>query len=270
MHSLLSFWKEPDSRLYFKKIYQKSSRFANWEPARRIELGDYGTLNKRTGEFLKDGSIFSHPATKEHAAKLTRRDWATDSIQEYISFEASRLQFESGPEIDVSGLAAAEVALRYRFKGGRGAILVMHRPHPKTLEGDLKNLPAIPNKHIVTSVVDCPDYYMFLSHKEVGDVSLILRASAPAVPGVAAGGKVGGGWQHIGLGGTCKASQPGNEYTPLYETRVWSKLSRLRSDGEDLTAEEGWVPTVPPWKTLDSDGEIGESDSDDDNDGNDD
>lgn len=66
-----------------------------------IQLGDFGTLSKQTGEFLKDGSIFSHPATKEHAAKFTIKGGATDGIQEYISIEASRLHFESGPEMYV-------------------------------------------------------------------------------------------------------------------------------------------------------------------------
>lgn len=32
------FWREPDSRLYIDKIFMKSSRFANWEPACRIEV----------------------------------------------------------------------------------------------------------------------------------------------------------------------------------------------------------------------------------------
>ncbi|KAF4568142.1 hypothetical protein AB1N83_012321 [Pleurotus pulmonarius] len=255
-------WSEPDSRLYIEKIFMKSSRFANWEPACRIEPGDYGTLSKRTGEFLKEGSIFTLPSTAEYAAEhLSIKNGAVDHVQEYVSIEGFRKDFEAGPEeVEIPGIATAVVKTKYQFTGRRGAVLVMHRPQPRSLDGGVKGIPStdLRGKNLVTSVVDCPDYYMFLSQKKAGLVSIVLQASAPAAAGVPAGGGANGGWQRYGIGGTYKASEPGQEYTPLYQTVVWDEFDRLRSapiPDDDDDADEGWVPAIPPWEVLDSDGE---------------
>ncbi|KAF4568132.1 hypothetical protein EYR40_010475 [Pleurotus pulmonarius] len=251
------FWREPDSRLYIDKIFMKSSRFANWEPACRIEPGDFGTLSKRTGEFLKEGSIFTLPSTAQYAAANLRiKDGAVDHVQEYVSIGAHSIDLEGGPEVEIPGIASATVKTQYQFTGRRGAVLVMHRPHPRSLEGGVRNIPSteLRGKNLVTSVVDCPDYYMFLSQKKAGRVSLVLHANAPTTAGVAAGGGVGAGWKRYGLGGTYKASEPGQEYTPLYQTVVWDEFDRLRSAPipDDDDADEGWVPAVPPWEVTDS------------------
>ncbi|KAF4568120.1 hypothetical protein EYR40_010485 [Pleurotus pulmonarius] len=73
-------WTDPPvSRLYIDKIFITSSRYANRDPASSIEPGDFGLHDKKTGEFLKEGSIFPHESTKECAAqKLSISDGATD------------------------------------------------------------------------------------------------------------------------------------------------------------------------------------------------
>ncbi|KAL0957791.1 hypothetical protein HGRIS_001568 [Hohenbuehelia grisea] len=164
----MSFWKSPDSRLYIDKMYDMSSRFANWEPGWPILPGDYGKVIKKTGEFRKKGSIFTHPSTKHFAAaELYTIPGATSGVQEFVSLEANKIGFDIGSTIDIPGLATAALKQRFQFGGQRGAVLVMRNSRMITLDGDLDNLPreALRGMRLVTEVIECPDYFMFLSHK---------------------------------------------------------------------------------------------------------
>ncbi|KAF4588919.1 hypothetical protein EYR40_010474 [Pleurotus pulmonarius] len=262
-------WSNPDSRLYIDKIFARSSRYANWEPARQIELGDYGMIDRTTGEFHKEGNIFVLESTKEFAkTELSITTGATDHIQEYVSIDTSKANFKLDNEAEVPFLATAALKTRYKFSKRRGAVLVMHCPQPSTLEGDLAKLPSeeIRGKHLVTQVIKCPHYFMFLSQKEAGHVSLVLQVDAPVPAGMQAGSSVGGVWHRSGIQGSYKASQPGQEYTPLFQTKVLKKLTRLRGARPPSTAEEGWVPSAPPWEMLDSNGKEWNGDNNDDDD----
>lgn len=230
-------------------------------------------IDRTTGEFQKDGNIFALESTKEFAkTELSIKAGATDYVQEYVSINATKADFKLDTEAEVPFLATAALKTRYKFSKRRGAILVMHRPQPSTLEGELAKLPSedIRGKHLVTQVIRCPDYFMFLSQKEAGHVSLILQVDVPVPAGMQAGSSVGGVWHRSGIQGSYKASQPGQEYTPLFQTKVLKKLTRLRGARPPSTAEEGWVPSAPPWEMLDSNGKEWNGDNNDDDDDDDD
>ncbi|KAF9487955.1 hypothetical protein BDN71DRAFT_1499666 [Pleurotus eryngii] len=198
-------------------------------------------------EFPKEGSIFTLLSTAKYAVEhLGIKNGAVDRVQEYVSIEGfSKAQ----KHIEVPGIATAVVKTKYRFTGRRGAVLTMHRPQPRSLDGGVKGIPStdLRGKNLVTSVINCPDYYMFLSQKsrfsnpctplpanaptaEAGLVSIVLQESAFATAGVPAGGGATGGWRHYGIGGTYKASEPGRFI-------------------------KRWVPAIPPWEVLDGEEE---------------
>ncbi|KAL0959554.1 hypothetical protein HGRIS_011268 [Hohenbuehelia grisea] len=269
------FSKHPDSRLYIDKMYDMSSRFANWDPGRQIQVGDFGKVNKKTGEFRVKGNIFTHQTTKDYAAaELSVEPGAPSDTHEFVSLEAYKVAFDSGPTSDIPGLATAALKHRIQFTGRRGAVLVLRNPRPITLKGDIDGLPreALRGKGLtlVVEVTQSPDYFMFLSHKSSGQLRLTLQASVP-VAGVSAGGEIGAGWYHDGVAGVYKSGSQADHakiFTPLYHL-----LKLDESDGpirgfEDLgpsavAGEECWMPATPPWKSLDSDGEFDEEESDD-------
>lgn len=71
--------KENAQRKYIDLIKEVSSKWANWDPPKRVHVsfaslrfvatlnsrfytqaGDFGTVNRKTGEFLVDGNIYTH------------------------------------------------------------------------------------------------------------------------------------------------------------------------------------------------------------------
>jgi len=47
------------SRLFIDWVYRGTAKWANWEPAIKIEVGDYGDINRQTGEFERFGNIYT-------------------------------------------------------------------------------------------------------------------------------------------------------------------------------------------------------------------
>lgn len=47
---------EPDSRLYVHLMWKASSRYASFSPS-AIQLGDYGHVDRSSGEFIREGNI---------------------------------------------------------------------------------------------------------------------------------------------------------------------------------------------------------------------
>jgi hypothetical protein len=50
------FRRKTDPRLYVELLFHASSFFAN-PPSSRLELGDYGVVSEKTGEFVRSGNI---------------------------------------------------------------------------------------------------------------------------------------------------------------------------------------------------------------------
>lgn len=55
---------------YVKLILEQTGLYAAFEPTLRVELGDYGHVDKSTGEFLAEGNIFDK---KEGEKSLAER-----------------------------------------------------------------------------------------------------------------------------------------------------------------------------------------------------
>jgi hypothetical protein len=50
------FQRKSDPRLFVELLFKVSAFYAN-PPSSQLELGDYGDVNKKTGEFIKLGNV---------------------------------------------------------------------------------------------------------------------------------------------------------------------------------------------------------------------
>ncbi|KAH9024613.1 hypothetical protein EDB85DRAFT_2277536, partial [Lactarius pseudohatsudake] len=48
-------------RKFVNLINEATFKWANWDPPRVIQIGDFGTIDKKSGELKVEGNIFTHP-----------------------------------------------------------------------------------------------------------------------------------------------------------------------------------------------------------------
>ncbi|KAJ7936746.1 hypothetical protein B0H13DRAFT_1853167 [Mycena leptocephala] len=114
----------------------------------------------------------------------------------------------------------------------------------------LLEIPALKDKYLVTKIIACHAYSMYLSRKFEDTVSLALLAKTPipVAPLVSVGGELGGSWWSETGAGVFR-----HGFTPLFA------LKRIRKPGflsrgpppEDII----WEDAEKPWWPLDEDGE---------------
>ncbi|KAF8839988.1 hypothetical protein BDN67DRAFT_1003296 [Paxillus ammoniavirescens] len=263
-------------RKYVELIHQTSSKWANWDPPIPVNVGAFGTHNRRTGELDVEGNIYD-PEFQEELDnlkikfKIANHPPKEGEIEKdfiIASSGARKTDFNVGSEAAVAGLASASLKGQWQFdEGKRDALLIMHNPRQMYIPGEviLKHLYKVPklrNKFLVTSVHVCPAYSMYLSNKSGETISLALVAQGPAAPGVTASGDIGLRWwtstqatfMREGCHETGKYC-----YTPLYAlkrhlgTLDWRRLFR---DGEREPEDDDlWADAHQPWDPLDEDGE---------------
>lgn len=99
---------------------------------------------------------------------------------------------------------AANIALKvdFQFEGGRpAAALVMYKPGYISLPKDeriinlLKSRPDVPKgKYVVTEVISCAAYVMYMSNQKAESFSVTLKATGPVMPAVHSGGAASFSW----------------------------------------------------------------------------
>jgi len=258
------------SRKYSDLIFAAEAKWATWDPTITINVGDYGTIDKKTGYFEKEGNIYSHPNIVEMAAKHPPVEATKENYMMIQSEDVKGLDFSIGPQANVPGLAEASIKGRWDFGSERGALLVIVNPrisyiHSKVLLADLSTMDLFSGGHksLVTEVVSCPAYCSYLSNKSNGVVDLALLGTVPipVAPGVSAGGKGEISWWRQNATGRFKeAIEPNGlyKYTPLYNVK---KIPAQRRDDPNLDAhpvsegDDRWVDAKPEWGPLDEDGE---------------
>ncbi|KAJ6629834.1 hypothetical protein B0H10DRAFT_2208392 [Mycena sp. CBHHK59/15] len=102
------------SRKYTDLIQTVSSKWANWDPPHPVKVGDYGTLDKETGQFERDGNIYEDASTATLAADHPPQVAAPDEKVVISSETAQQRDFSLGPHVapdpplvsegDISGL----------------------------------------------------------------------------------------------------------------------------------------------------------------------
>jgi len=249
------------SRKYVDLIYQESSKWANTPPQKPIEVGSYGHVDRETGEFNWEGSVYKNEATAGLAAQFP--PVKAEPIDSYLvqSSEATRRDFILGPELSVPGLAEASLKVQWQFGKNRGAVLAMRQVlltyMPDEFLRHLIGVSYLKGKSLVTSVYSTPAYYLYLSNCKNENVQVALRANVPIpVPGLAAGGEVGVGWWSEGTSGRHEcASGPTESFFPLYGLKSIRAPGIFRRDGAGRVDVDSWDDPDTPWENLDENGE---------------
>ncbi|KAF7977601.1 hypothetical protein HWV62_3208 [Athelia sp. TMB] len=230
-------------------------KFANWELAKEIRVGDYGTVDSKTGTFEKDGNIYDENLIPNKTDKDDIVPGEPLSYWKVSTETAHECNFSGGPEVNVAGIADVALAGTWKFDEKRGAVLLMHLPqlwqipNMKLLDR-LVDVPEVKGKYIVSDAYACPASSLYISGKSSEEVTITLHAEVdPIVAGVAAAVPVGGGGN---VKGGCKG-----RYTPLFtlKKRRWYAKWRGVPQAPIDPNEDKYEDIDVPWGPLDSDGE---------------
>jgi hypothetical protein len=268
-----------DSRKFIDLILSATSKWANWDPPKPINVGDYGTISRKTGEFKREGNIYSDHflSLLDKSMVKTWPDLKEASLQPKVSKGDHQLiisssgvhaaQAKVAANVDVQGQVRAGLHINFKFGDKGGAILVLHRPEHSSFPNDVNDcltglLKAAHNtvrdKYLVTEVISCPAYMLAMSNEKSENISASL--SAAAVNPIATGSvEAGLAWTSDTVNGLYRSGSDA-VFTPLY------KLSRPRrsfwsflypgghrgdaSDGDTLQ----WEDVRRPWDSLDAHG----------------
>jgi len=251
------------SRKYIDLIREAESKWANWDPDVMCEVGDFGEIDKETGEFRTEGNIFKG-YIKE--AELPKSTSTPNDVVHIQSSSARKIDLSVGPKVDVLGVVDATVQGKWKFSNRRGAVLLMVAPrhtYIRPSNSQLQKLllsPELKDKVLVTNVVMCLSYALYLSTKDGDEISLALSASGPIpqVPGLTAGGDASTSLESSSSSGTLKQGGHKDEYkfTPLFTLKTIKKPWWKRGGPPpDPNGEDSWKDVTPPWNALNDDGE---------------
>jgi len=266
-----------DSRKFVDLILSATSKWANWDPPKIIKVGDYGTLSRETGEFLREGNIYSENflSLLDRSKMKTWIDLQEASFQPEVSKGDHQLIITSSgahathaqvtADVDVPSQAHAGLRINFGFSKKGGAVLALYQPKHSSFPNDdrlaalLKAAhKAVKDRLFVTEVISCPAYMLAMSREKSENISASLSA---AVVNPLATGSAGAGlaWTSDRVNGIYRSGSDGI-FTPLYKLSqprrgFWSFLSPIGHRGD---ASEGdtlqWESVRTPWDRLDDDG----------------
>ncbi|KAH8105761.1 hypothetical protein DFH11DRAFT_1277520 [Phellopilus nigrolimitatus] len=260
------FWsKKEASRKFIDLIRRSSSWWANWDPSIQITAGDYGEIDTTSGQFVKEGNIYT--SSDKSIADLAAQFQVVSEValDKYIinSSTAKQHDLEADVNFNVTGFANACLKGQWKFNHSRGALLIMHMPSITRVPDEFldKSLAdgLLRDKTLVTRVYKCPAYALYLSNKTNETVSLALAADVPSIvaPGVSPGAGKGVKWVDDGIAGLLqKGYNDEAVFVPLYSIRKITKR-KIRRESFDENAPRGdfWANVEAPWGFLDDDGE---------------
>ncbi|KAJ8586625.1 hypothetical protein M405DRAFT_864435 [Rhizopogon salebrosus TDB-379] len=206
------------SRKFIDLILSATSKWANWDPLTPIstQVGDYGLIDKETGEFQAQGNIYNESLQERFRSKFNF-DLKIEALQPQVQEHGDEEFIAKSWGVTI-GLSmhllerTASVALKVDLEfenSERAAVLVMHKPRYTILPNDeriarlLRTRPDIlKGKCIVTQVITCSAYLVYLSDMEAENLSLTLSATGPTLPDVDIGGAAGFRWLSEGASST--------------------------------------------------------------------
>ncbi|KAI0004612.1 hypothetical protein BJV74DRAFT_763147 [Russula compacta] len=256
--------KENAQRKYIDLIYDAVSKWPNWAPPRKIHAGDFGVVDKKTGDLIVEGNIYTHRETKEIASNHRTVQGADVDQYQIHSYEVQGLDLKADAGVTIPTGQGLVFKSRWQFSSKRGAILLMHLPLmtrvPDEFLQHALELPILKGKKLVYEVWECPGFYMYLSNRSSEHVTISLHANVPTpgAPGVTVQPSSTFSWSAEGSTGVRQyAYRDGLAFTPLFSLRTIKK-SLLRRTGKPMERKYEkfrWVDADVPWKDLNEEGE---------------
>jgi hypothetical protein len=270
------------SRKFIDLIQGATSKWANWDPPRKIAVGDYGMIINDTGEFDWEGNIYSthfqeQLKSSQYKYDIDLNDPTLRPIEQeakddhYIakSWGVTATKAVTSGEAAVPGAVTVALRLDLQFASNKPeAVLVMHRPTYNSLPNDeriirlIKSVPDIlKGKYIVTEVISCAAYMMHMCNRETEKFSVMLKATGPVAPGVDAGGAVSFAWSsEAAYGLSREGCDPTAKYMPLYRLKkprpkFWEWPFGHRGNEISHNMINYWEDVDPPWNPLNEEGE---------------
>ncbi|CAE6478509.1 unnamed protein product [Rhizoctonia solani] len=264
------------SRKYVDLIFKTSGKYGNWDPSQKVEVGDWGEIDKTTGAFIREGNIFkdpdySAPLSDTQDTELVKMG-GSEGMSSYQNLNANtksifasifvpdmiRIASGVGTKFDkdlysgvpTTGQLGVRVQSAWEFSPqNRSAVLTVLNAYSNYLEVGivfpiLRALRKLGGKAIVTEALHCPAYALFLSEKgKGGKASLALYASTSEAVMVANTSEASVGWKYASESGIWRAACALNEtdvaYTPLYRVQKISRDSWFaRSRGGPIPGPE--------------------------------
>lgn len=239
-------------RKYTDLINISSAKYVNWDPLRRIEVGDFGQIDPETGQFVYEGNIY-----RDETLASTAKNYPPevhDPVDEFKIDSSIFTCMSASPNF--GELSDIIYKRQWQFRDDRGAFLVLHRARKISIPSSFLDMALkaenplleIRTKNVITNVWSCPSFAMYLSNKSGEHVKIALRA-----PNAGSGHETG--WYAEGNTGVYQfGSLPNEDYRPLYHLQKIRKRNiRPRRDGRDPN-EIIWASTDVPWGDLDDDG----------------
>ncbi|EKM60622.1 uncharacterized protein PHACADRAFT_189748 [Phanerochaete carnosa HHB-10118-sp] len=120
------FQKSEASRKYVDLIREASSKWANWDPPKTIQAGDFGTIDKKSGQFERAGNIYRHSKMAEMAENYPVTVQPSEELYSVHSFHARQVAARADANSGASSNANVTFSAEIKFENHRGASLVMH------------------------------------------------------------------------------------------------------------------------------------------------
>ncbi|CAE6438617.1 unnamed protein product [Rhizoctonia solani] len=266
------------SKKYVDLIFKASGKYGNWDPPHTVEVGDWGRVDRETGNFVKEGNIFkdsecSALLSDAPDAPLFKKGGLEDVLR---VTSGAQMEFKNDLYTEVGGMGELGVRVSGAWEftpRNRAAVLTATDAYSIYLEVGvvfprLRKLRKLEGKAIVTEALHCPAYALLLTEKgKGGKASLTLHTGLSDIP-VSAGVGAKAGWKFTtesgfwraacGYGATLDGSDA--VYTPLYKLEKVSKGWRVGYRGGTAASSAPMEELVredynPPWDDLDEDGD---------------
>ncbi|KZP33699.1 hypothetical protein FIBSPDRAFT_847647 [Athelia psychrophila] len=253
-------------------MFHTTGKWANWELAKEIRVGDYGHVDRKTGAFEKYGNIYDENLIPNKTDEDNIVPGEPLNYWKVSTDTARECNFSAGPDINLAGTMGVALTGTWEFSGKRGAVLLMHLPQLYQIPNNkllnrLIDVKELQGKYIVSDAYTCPASSLYLSGKSDKQVTFNLHADVdPSVAALAAGVPIGmgsgikAGWSASNATGMHQSA--GNaksitgRYTPLFTLKKRRWLANWRGRPEEVIPEGGdrWEDIYLPWGPLDEDG----------------
>ncbi|KAJ7733896.1 hypothetical protein B0H16DRAFT_1578472 [Mycena metata] len=257
------------TRKFVDLIHREYAVWPNLRPEKEIRVGDYGLINKRTGEWEADGgNIYTDPATvrhsAEHPSETKPKPPAVGGHEEYISSNVTSSDATLGPEISIPGGSTLYATVEFKYANSAGAVIFLVEFQRTWIPDALLKVlskdtaPHLAGKSLVTDVTSCRACFMQLSRGVESNIQIEFKAQAPLTVGSAGGGvRVG---RHptttAAFEKLCNFTEDRTvSYFPLFSLKRRTNNRRWENRRSTETSpEHDWETEDRPWMKLGKDG----------------